>query len=63
MLKLLNRLLHMGKLSEINSRFRRGTIVLTPGKRVLLAAVFVYVTVMIGLLIVKFAQILTGGGL
>jgi hypothetical protein len=63
MLKLIYKFLHLGKMSEINARYRRGTIALTPVNRALLFALRIYLAAMIFLLVVKFAQILSGGGL
>jgi hypothetical protein len=52
----------MEKVNEINARFKFGSIRLTPGVRIILFLLKLYVTLMGILLVIKFYQILKGGG-
>lgn len=63
MLKFLKMLLNWGKIQEINARYRHGKVVLSPAARAVLFALKVYLFLMVILLAVKFAMILSGGGL
>ncbi len=59
----ISRLLKLGKLREINTRFGRGSVKLSRPQRALLFALRIYLIVMILLLVCKFAQILSRGTL
>ena len=53
---------NMEKVKEINTRFRYGRVRLTPGVRIVLFLLKIYVFIMGILLVIKFYQILAGGG-
>ena len=52
----------IGKIDEINAKFRYGSVRMTPMTRVVLFLLKIYVLLMGVLLVVKFIQILSGGG-
>jgi hypothetical protein len=62
MRKVISDIFNMEKVNEINARFKFGSIRLTPGVRIILFLLKLYVTLMGILLVIKFYQILKGGG-
>lgn len=61
MRKLLFEKLNLGKIDEINARFKYGRVRMTPMARIVLFLLKIYVFCMVILLAVKFIQILSGG--
>ena len=59
----ISNVLKLGKLGEINARYRKGSVELSPSARVVLFVLRIYLFVMVCLLIIKFAQILSGRAL
>ena len=62
MRKVITNIFNTDKVNEINTRFRYGRIRLTPGVRIILFLLKLYVLIMGILLVIKFFQILSGGG-
>jgi hypothetical protein len=60
MWNLIAKLLRLGKIQEINARYRKGSVELGKPARVILFALRIYLFIMVCLLIIKFAQILSG---
>jgi len=54
--------LNISKIDEINTKFRYGQVRMTPMVRIVLFILKVYVFFMGILLVIKFYQILSGGG-
>jgi len=63
MLNFVEKLFNFEKFREINSHFRTGSVKLSLSARVILVLLKLYLFVMVGLLVVKFYYIFSGGNL
>jgi hypothetical protein len=63
MWNIIAKILRLGKIQEINARYAKGKVELGKPARVILFALRIYLFIMIILLIIKFAQILSGGAI